>query len=376
MNLSANAEAEQVKWALEHVSDSSEKWVIPIESVPFTIGRDEVCDLTLGPKWVSRHHAQIRSSGGMFWICDLGSTNGTCVNYKLINKSELLKPDDIISFGKHHFCFKKVDSIRQSSPDSTIQIDLTEELTNLVSLEPKLRKILREQNVTPYFQPVLRFSDMHVIGYKILGRIFEDDLPLNTGTLFEVAASLGCASKLSVLCREKGVDLGRRLPGSPVLFVNTAPSELERLDVLMESLRRIRKAAISNPIILEISEKAMPHTDEMKQFRSRLADLNVALAFDDFEVSQTRLVELQKTSPDFLKFDMSLIRDIHLAPKRLHQMLLTFVKAARDLGIGTVAEGIECLDESKTCRQLGFECVQGYLYGRPSPITEFESPER
>jgi EAL domain-containing protein (putative c-di-GMP-specific phosphodiesterase class I) len=376
MNLIANTEVKQVKWALEHASDSSEKWVIPIESVPFTIGRAEVCDLILEPKWISKHHAQIRSGGGMFWICDLGSANGTYVNYKPIDKAELLAPDDIISFGKYHFRFKKIDSIRSISPESTIHIDLTEELINLASLEPKLRKILHEQNVTPYFQPVLRFSDMHIIGYKILARIFEDDLSLNIGALFEVAASLGCASKLSVLCREKGVDLGTRLPDSPVLFVNTDPSELKRLDVLMESLKRIRNAAITNPIILEISEKAMPHTDEMKQFRGRLADLNMALAFDDFGISQTSLVELEKTSPDFLKFDMSLIRDIHLAPKRLHQMLLSFVKAARDLGIGTVAEGIECPDEGMTCRQLGFECVEGYLYGRPSPITEFESPKR
>jgi len=80
---------------------------------------------------------------------------------------------------------------------------------------------------------------------------------------------------------------------------------------------------------------------------------------------------LAKTPPDFLKFDISLIRHIHLAPKRLHQMVLTFVKAAHDLGIKTLAEGIECHDEGETCRQLGFEYAQGYFYGRPSPIGEF-----
>jgi len=52
-------------------------------------------------------------------------------------------------------------------------------------------------------------------------------------------------------------------------------------------------------------------------------------------------------------------------------MVLTFVKAAQDLGIATIADGIQCLDEGETCRQLGFEYAQGYFYGRPSPISEF-----
>jgi EAL domain-containing protein (putative c-di-GMP-specific phosphodiesterase class I) len=52
-------------------------------------------------------------------------------------------------------------------------------------------------------------------------------------------------------------------------------------------------------------------------------------------------------------------------------MVLTFVRAANDLGINTVAEGIECRDEGETCRQLGFEYAQGYFYGKPLPIGEF-----
>ena len=186
----------------------------------------------------------------------------------------------------------------------------------------------------------MRFSDTQAIGYEILGRIDEDDLPSDPVELFEVAAYMGCAYDLSALFRETGVDWGRRLPGSLLWFTNTHPAELDRLDLLMESLERTHEMAPSNQIVLEINERVLPRTDEMKQFRDRLAGLDIALAFDDFGVGQTRLVELAKMPPDLLKFDMSLVRNIHLAPKRLHQMVLTFVKAAHDLGIKTLAEGI------------------------------------
>jgi EAL domain-containing protein (putative c-di-GMP-specific phosphodiesterase class I) len=51
-------------------------------------------------------------------------------------------------------------------------------------------------------------------------------------------------------------------------------------------------------------------------------------------------------------------------------MVSTFVKAAQNLGVDTVAEGIECSNEAETCQQLGFNFAQGFFYGRPLPINE------
>ncbi len=368
-----NPKKEQTRWLLEHVSDTSEKWTSAVEPFPFKVGRDEDCNLTLHSKWVSRHHAEIQTSGGLLWIRDRGSTNGTFINGKLIQESELLEPGDIIGFGRYNFRLKNVGSIQPTNAEATASFDSIEGLAHMASLEPMLRRLLRERSVIPHFQPILKFPDMHVIGYEIiLGPMCEEDnLPHDPVELFDVATLMGCASDLSVLFREKGVDLGKRLPGSPLLFVNTDPAELDRLDVLVDSLERTQDMAPSSRIVLEICENAVPRTDEMRQFREKLTALNIALAFDDFGIGQTRLVELAKTPPDFLKFDISLIRHIHLAPKRLHQMVLTFVKAAHDLGIGTVAEGIECQAEGETCRQLGFEHAQGFFYGGPAPIGEF-----
>ena len=89
-----------VKWCLESTSDPKNKWVFPIDSVPFTIGRDQDCNLTLRSKGVSRHHAQLNVSGDMLWIRDFGSTNGTFLNGKSITESESLTIGDILHIGK------------------------------------------------------------------------------------------------------------------------------------------------------------------------------------------------------------------------------------------------------------------------------------
>lgn len=357
---------------LEHASDQSAKWIVTLDSFPFVIGRDEDCNLKLKSKWVSRHHAEIHKSGNLLWIRDLGSTNGTFLNQTRIQKAELLEAGDLISFGKFDFQVKSADSVRLALVEDTITMDPSNELAYLSSIEPLFRKLLHERIVVPHFQPILSFPDLQVVGYEILGRIGEIKLPSDPVELFDIAACLGCASELSALFREVGVDVGRQLPGYPLLFTNTAPMEMDQIGRLVESLEKAKQIAPTNRIVLEISEKAVASIEEMEEFRNRLADLNIGLAFDDFGVGQIRLAELAKAPPDFLKFDMSLIRHIHLAPKRFHQMVLTFVKAAEDLGIATLAEGIECSDESETCRELGFSYVQGYFHGRPSPVHELK----
>ncbi|MGD9309781.1 MAG: EAL domain-containing protein, partial [Desulfosarcina sp.] len=57
------------------------------------------------------------------------------------------------------------------------------------------------------------------------------------------------------------------------------------------------------------------------------------------------------------------------------------IKAAHDLDILALAEGIECAEEAEVCQQLGFDLGQGYYFGMPAPITADETdssidPER
>ena len=364
---------ENIKWFLEAVADANREWKVVVETDPFIVGRDEDCELKLTDKRISKRHFEIRRGGDHIWIRDLESTNGTFVNHKKIKQAELLEQGDIISIGKFKFCIKNEKSNTTSIMEETYSMDsmdISQDLKDLYSLKPKLRALLIDRDVIPHFQPILKFSDMEVVGHEILGRISDECLPSNPSELLELAQSFGYDSDLSALFREVGVDIGKNLPGSPALFVNTTPMEVYKINTLLESLKKIHDMAPSNRIVVEINEKAITNKNEMSRLRNGLEKLNIGLAFDDFGAGQTRLVELAKAPPDYLKFDASLIHEIHLAPKRLHQMVSTFVKAAQDLGIGTLAEGIECSDEAKTCQQLGFNFAQGFFYGKPLPITE------
>lgn len=105
----------------------------------------------------------------------------------------------------------------------------------------------------------------------------------------------------------------------------------------------------------------------IRELRATLRDLDMRLAYDDFGAGQARLLELMEVPPDYLKFDMSLTRGIAIAPFARQHILASLVRNTRDLGIVTLAEGIETEEEHEACRELGFELGQGFYYGRPRP---------
>jgi EAL domain-containing protein (putative c-di-GMP-specific phosphodiesterase class I) len=357
------------KWYLERNTGVGDTWVIPIEPLPFVIGRDNECSLRLDSKWISRRHAELQASGHTLWVRDLGSTNGTFINRKRIEEAELLEAGDEVKFGKSEFVIRNLESVAIDSGNSTCVLDLSEALVQpLAHYEQTFLQLLHQRAVVPHFQPITRLSDLEVIGYEVLGRTTESKLPSNIGELFDIASQLGHAAELSAMIREAGVNIAAKELEGQWIFVNTHPVEVYAMNELVSSLSSVHEASRSNRIVLEIHEKAAAEEGQMSGLRSSLSELGIALAYDDFGVGHTRLVELAKSPPDFLKFDISLTHQIHLAPKRLHQMVLTFVKAARDLGIATVAEGIECSEEYETCRQLGYDYGQGYLFGRPSQL--------
>jgi EAL domain-containing protein (putative c-di-GMP-specific phosphodiesterase class I) len=125
-----------------------------------------------------------------------------------------------------------------------------------------------------------------------------------------------------------------------------------------------------HPVTLEIHEKAVTDPGLMKEFISALRSLNIRLAYDDFGAGQSRLLDLVEVPPDYLKFDISLIHNIHkIAAKQ--QMVEVLVRMVQDFGVLALAEGIESAEEAHVCEQLGFAFAQGYFFGKPAPLEAY-----
>jgi EAL domain-containing protein (putative c-di-GMP-specific phosphodiesterase class I) len=338
---------------------------IPVSSSPFLVGRHSHAALTIPCATVSGIHAELRGENGELYVKDLGSTNGTFVNGARLEGECVLRSGDLLQFAEVVF---RVGLDRGHPECKTIAGDSSDRALALIQFD----KLMSERAVVPHFQPIVDYRTMEVRGYEILGRsrLFGLTTP---HAMFSAAAVLDMESELSRMMRTEGMTSAAALPGNPVLFVNTHPTELTEQGVLEFSLRELRELVPTAQIVLEIHEAAVTCVRQMREMRSLLNELDMGLAYDDFGAGQARLVELGEAPPDYLKFDIELIRDIdHASPER-QRMLASLVNIVGDLGIASLAEGVETAAEHETCRQMGFNFAQGYYYGKPAQASAFAS---
>jgi EAL domain-containing protein (putative c-di-GMP-specific phosphodiesterase class I) len=223
---------------------------------------------------------------------------------------------------------------------------------------------MTQRAVTPHVQPIVKMEDRTVCASEVLARSRFFGLK-DPHSMFAAAKVLNLEGELSRIMREEGVRSAQVLPAGHALFVNTHPVEIDDLDLMLFSLSELRQLEPERPLVLEIHEAAVTCGDQMRTVQAALKDMRIDLAYDDFGAGQARLVELVDVPPDYLKFDMRLVQNLETASIERQRMLASLVKMVCDLGIRPLAEGIEQEGDHEICRQMGFDCAQGFLYGYP-----------
>ncbi len=121
---------------------------------------------------------------------------------------------------------------------------------------------------------------------------------------------------------------------------------------------------------LEITESMMAHDpDQASGAMVALRTAGVRLMIDDFGTGYSSLGSLKRFPVDGLKIDRAFIRNL---PDDRHDATITraVVAMAHELGLETVAEGVETEEQRAFLTGLGCELLQGYLTGAPQPADE------
>ncbi len=362
MTISVETTAQSM-WLLSgQVDDGEPVRDIPVNTLPFRVGRRSDVSFRIPSPTVSNLHAEIVEHNGQLILVDLGSTNGSFVNGHRVVDEVALHEGDLVQFANVVFRLKRQDALNGSE---TLQGENCDRAMALIQFD----RLMTERAVIPFFQPIVRSKTGQNVGYEVLGRshLFGLKTPC---VMFQAASQLNLEAELSRLCRRVGLEASAQLPNPKRLYLNTHPTEMTDLDVLQLSLQEIREAFPALPVTLEIHEAAVTSPKLMRELRATLDDLGYLLAYDDFGAGQARLIELIEVPPHVLKFDLALTRDIDRAPVQRQRMLGSLVRMACDLGIQTLAEGMETRGEAQTCIQLGFDLSQGFFYGEPAPVEE------
>ena len=366
----------QNKWLIEaYLGDhDSSLQRIPLSSFPATVGRDASLAVAILRSEVSRNHAEFFEERGMLFLRDLGSTNGTYINRVKVEGASEVKHGDII-----HFASYEVRLIEDNRQQSQPRVDMT--IMNALPLSnklpvglAKLQQLLDDRAINAQFQPIVR-PNGELYGYEVLGRGSRADLPISPLELFRIAESMpGKDAELSLLMRDCGVDQAAKQSQQHKLFMNTHPAELRDIPKLLCSLKRLRVNFPDMPMVLEIHEDAVTDIAEMKSLADELARLNMELAYDDFGAGQARLMEMIDVPVKYVKFDIALIRGLPSAPEAKRQMVSALAAMTKSMGINALAEGVETKEELELCTAMGFDLIQGYYFGKPANLLDYDNP--
>ena len=121
---------------------------------------------------------------------------------------------------------------------------------------------------------------------------------------------------------------------------------------------------------IEITETITLNDDDQSlESIQALRDLGVGIAFDDFGTGYASLGSLQRYPLTTLKIDRGFVRDLLTKPRDA-AITRALIMLSRELGLKTVAEGIETPEQEKALLSMGCEAGQGYRYGRAMPADE------
>jgi len=358
------------QWFLEcYVTGGKILRRILLDNFPFTVGRAAECSLTLNTPDVSRYHGELLNKEGKLLVRDLGSTNGIFINRELISGIREIRHGDVLHFANMEFRFISEEQGDENKDLEKTQLGISTLSSQLPSGLIEFQDLLDRSCTTAVLQPIVSSIDYKLVGYEILGRGCHPLLPQSPCHLFKIAESVDKEVELSQLLMLRGVELAVHYFDEVPLFINTHPRELEDVDALIKHLGKVRNVYPVIPLVLEIHEEAVTNLAIIKRLRESLDSLQIKLAYDDFGAGQTRLLELVDAPPDYLKFDISFIRDIDIASPMRIRMIEALLTISKDSGITSLAEGVDAPEKADICRSLGFDLLQGFQFPTIENVT-------
>ena len=243
-------------------------------------------------------------------------------------------------------------------------------------VQMQVREALANGYFQLYYQPKIDATTKQLRGCESLIRLrLPDGTFLSPGEFIPVAEQTGLIVAIGeYVFRQAAIQAAEwaALGHVPSVAVNISPYQMHCVGFI-ESLQGVLHdtGAQAEWFELEITENAMMEdVHHAVAVSKQLSQMGFRIAIDDFGTGYSSLSYLKHFKIDTLKIDISFVRDVVHDPYS-QAIISSIVSLGHGLGLTVVAEGVEEEKQAEILADLGCHLLQGYLYGRPAPPSEF-----
>lgn len=248
-----------------------------------------------------------------------------------------------------------------------------------VRMESELREAIFSDQLRLYLQPQVD-KDGQVIGAEALIRwIHPEQGFIPPGQFIPIAEDTGLIYPIGHWVLKEACQLLAKWRREPtfdqlVIAVNISPRQIA-LPNFVEETKSILDTvgALPNQLKLEITESLLHENMEATVAQIKLLrNLKIKISMDDFGTGYSSLSYLKRLPLDQLKIDQAFVRDI-LSDTHDAAIAKTIIGLAQSLDLDVIAEGVETQEQRDLLNSIGCLSYQGYFYGRPMPVSEFQN---
>ena len=244
-------------------------------------------------------------------------------------------------------------------------------------LEASLRQALTQQQLQLYYQIQVN-GDYRPIGAEVLLRWgHPDGIMIAPSQFIPLAEESGLILPIGHFVLETACKQLKAWEVDPhtsqlSLAVNVSARQFKQPGFVMQVSTLLEETG-ANPALLklELTESLVIDIEDAILKMQALKALGVSFSMDDFGTGYSSLASLKRLPLDQLKIDQSFVRDITIDPSD-SAIVKTIIGMANTLKLGVIAEGVETSAQLKMLKRLKCPAFQGYLFGQPVPIKEFE----
>lgn len=257
--------------------------------------------------------------------------------------------------------------------------ELFAEVQHRLHLSRDIRQALENDEFSLVYQPIVGLQDDNLAGLEALLRWQRPDgREISTQEFVRVAEDTGLIGRLgdTALRRALANYASWQRPGRelPWLALNISGAQIREASFpgyLQELLQEFRIAP--EKVHLEITEDVLiENLARNCRLLQELEQIGMRICVDDFGVGYSSLAYLKNFPVSVVKIDRGFVRDL-VRDREDQAITRTICTLAAELGMDTVAEGIEDVSQRDLLRQYGCSYAQGYLYSRPLPARAIES---